>query len=389
MTDPELVQAFLAKCLRVADDDELRQFCWSYGNVRDYFEETTQGQAMLKDHPDWPLLTVFRWEQVHLVATEKQKWGIDKDDFVLYTEPGEGVWAAAVGCDGMFFLWPVDHHSSKPPAARCKQVHGGMTMDFVVDFKLGMAITVGSDCKLSVYDMKRDDIITSVKAPGAADPLAKWLSVDADLTVGKAAVGTSGNLINIADLTTQKVLFQLKGHTRPVHGVKVDWDNHKVVSCSWDSCLNIYDLRSCKCEQKLQGHKGICNRMAVDFDKQLAITVAEEVKFILWDIRQARALRTYASPTSTDVSVNWEKMVAATGGDDGLVHFWDLATGECTKTMDCEHKQTQALDVDWEKGLVLTGSWDDQVQLFDIESGERVKAFHKARRVLTRVSLQK
>ncbi|CAE8599282.1 unnamed protein product, partial [Polarella glacialis] len=114
-------------------------------------------------------------------------------------------------------------------------------------------------------------------------------------------------------------------------------------------------------------------------------------QFILWDLKSGQSIKTFKSPGHVPncLSVDWQKMVAATGSDDGLVKLWDLESGECTKTIDCDHHMTLALDVDWEKRRLLTGSWDHQVKLFDLDTGEILKWCQQARRTMTQVRLKK
>lgn len=121
---------------------------------------------------------------------------------------------------------------------------------------------------------------------------------------------------------------------------------------------------------------------------------------ILWDLRTGTQRMTYQGPTTksphpgpevgaTCVKVDWSKSVFATGGNDGFVRLWSLETGEMTRSIDCEHTQTLALDADWDNKLLLTGSWDNQVKLFNLESGECLKHFRGPIRTITQVSLKK
>mmetsp|Transcript_5943 Transcript_5943/g.14102 ORF Transcript_5943/g.14102 Transcript_5943/m.14102 type:complete len:332 (+) Transcript_5943:66-1061(+) len=320
-------------------------------------------------------------------STFEEKWGIPAEERALLGT--EGLLAAATGCDGMLFLWPCDHESASPPCVRCVPVHHDVATDFVMDWSNLVSISCGADCSVSVFDLRSEKRLGRVASDKTKESSHKLLSVDGDYGLGKVVAGDSQGMIKIGDLHRAHMLFGMKGHTDSVYQVRADWRRNQVVSCSWDKSLNVFDVRSGKKSRTLLGHKAICNRMDVDFDVQLAVSVAWERQFILWDLKQGDIIKSYPSHAANDVSVDWQSMKAATGADDGLVKMWDLKSGLCVSTIDCEHDQTLALDVNWDLGLLLTASWDQQVKLFDLATEQCLKKFCKARRVLTQCLMKK
>lgn len=188
------------------------------------------------------------------------------------------------------------------------------------------------------------------------------------------------------------------GHNADVHDIKADWDLNLVVTASWDHTLGMFDLRSGKRIRTMKGHSTVINSVDVCFGQMLALSFAEadfsdgksqNTDFILWDLRDGRIVNSYPGHeggTNCGV-VNWQTHQAVTGGVDSLVKFWDLATAECTKTIDCDHMQTLALDVNWERGVLLTGSWNSKTRVWDINTGKMTHKLKKPRRCITQVAL--
>merc|ERR1712096_188365 len=137
----------------------------------------------------------------------------------------------------------------------------------------------------------------------------------------------------------------------------------------------MFDLRSGKRVRTMSGHNNVVNRIAVSFGLMMAVSFASEVPFMLWDLRDGRCVKVLQGHPIGGINdgiVNWDTDEVVTGGNDGLVKFWDLQTGSCTKTFDCNHMHTLALDVNYEKGLLMTGSWDYKVRIWDLQTGRKL-----------------
>lgn len=317
----------------------------------------------------------------------EEKWGLPESNKALFNL--DGPWATASSCDGIIFVWPLDHESSTPPCVRCMHGHRDVVTDYVMDWDRMVSISAGLDCCISVCDLENICHIGHIKNDTGLNIEDAFFSIDGDLSVGKVCVGDGRGKIKVADLEMQKILFRMHGHTQSVYGVWADWDQNLVASCSWDKKVNLYDLRAGKLARSLKGHQNCVSRLEVNFEMQLAVSCAWESQLILWDLKSGELITSYPSHRANDVSVDWQRFVAATCGDDDTVRIWDLESGECTRTIECHYKSGHAIDVDWERGLAMTGSVDKVVKLFDIVTGEEVKQFNKARRVITQCWLQK
>lgn len=380
ITDPVDMEAILSRCHKVGEKEHFVKY-------KEDYAETLFWWSIAK--PESQHDTRYVGNTPSSGGTYNEKWGIHPEDWKFFSK--EGIWVTATGCDGMMFLWPVDHPSATPPAVRCGQPHFQICTSHVTDWDRMMTVSCGGDCRIQIYDMKTSKTVGSIKNNSKVDVSECFLSIAADLEVNKVCVGTAGAMVKVADIESKKIFLVMKGPLDDIYDVKVDWDLNQVVAGSWDHNLHIYDIRSGRKTKTLKGHNQIVNKIDVDFDQQLAVSVAWEDYMCLWDLKQAAMITSYHTPhhAANCICANWETMQCASGGSDGCVRFWDLESGECTKTIDCEFLHTLAVDVNWDLGLVLAGSWDQQVKLFDYHTGECLKKFKKARRVINSVNIKK
>eukprot|EP00913_Durusdinium_trenchii_P023055 g21647.t1 len=184
-----------------------------------------------------------------------------------------------------------------------------------------------------------------------------FAALDASFEVERMAVGASHGHVYLMDMAIFKPVLDLLGHRAFVRRVIADWAQQRVASCSSDGYLNVYDTRSGTAIWELP-HDRCCDAMDVSFDAGLALerrrgkvaatTSAraesrdERTCFVL-HLRTGRTVKEFAIPGHKPswMKVNWDTQIVCTGADD-KVKFWDLETGEVSKTIDCHHHLTQA-----------------------------------------------
>lgn len=58
------------------------------------------------------------------------------------------------------------------------------------------------------------------------------------------------------------------------------------------------------------------------------------------------------------------------GGQDGILRFWDILIGECQKILEVYKDQILLLDCSGDSLMVIIGSLDEIIKCWDVESGE-------------------
>ncbi|CAE8622565.1 unnamed protein product, partial [Polarella glacialis] len=274
ITDEREKEVILKASAEVCRDESIRFFKARYGDVDQYLNDCVKGRRLYseKHGQEWfRNLQDLEAPRESEIKEFDEKWAVLPEDFALFDSHND--WAAAVGCDGFVFLWPVDEESEAPPCVRCRLLHSQVVTDLVVDWTRMVSVTCGGDSKLQICDLGKNKIIGTVKEVSEDQ---SYISLDADLAVQKAAVGTNFGPIKVCDLATEKVVMALKGHKDWVTTTRADWDANQIVSCSWDSFIHVYDVRSGKLTRKLSGHKQTCEKMDVDFERQMALSSAME-----------------------------------------------------------------------------------------------------------------
>jgi len=398
----EDIEAMLTSFSAYKVEKDVMSFEQRYGMPDTLLEDCWQGREFLKQHPEFVVRqTGTTHHSTSTQLTFAEKWSIPNRDHALFSH--EGQWATAASNDGFVFLWPVSHPALSPPCVRACCCHPMPCADFVIDWSRMMTISCGHECRIVVCDLEKAEIVAVVKSNrGTADNF--FLSVDGDLTAGKACVGTGSGPVKIGDLETSKIVLTMKSHDEPVYGVKADWDRNQIVSGAWDGKVKVFDARRGKATHTLSACRFPVHCLSVDFDQQLAISchdrdfrlatlssgvVADDL--FLWDLKTGQRVLSFAAHAegSSCINTSWEKMYVATGGDSSIVKIWDLQAGDCKLEIDCQHELTSAIDVDWERGYLMTGSADYKLKVFCIENGQLHKEFFKPRRMVSQVKLRK
>lgn len=340
------------------------------------------------------------------------RWYVPPEDVENFSK-SEGFWVTASSCDGFVFLWPLDRPVEPIPSrfprtpqtpedegweegmeypgtVRCAYVHPYVCTDYCFDFERMTSISCGGDCRVVYYDFETSKAVATVKNNSGIDISQAYICCDGDSDCGKVAIGTCSGQVKIGDLENGKVMMQMRGHTEDCYDVKADWDRNLVTSAAWDWTIRMWDLRTGKACRTLEGHKSVVNRLDVCYEHMMCASFPAEEHIYFWDLKDGRLVKKIWGHDrgNNDGVVNWEKGEMVTGGEDGMVKVWNIATDECVNTFDCDHLQTLSVDCNWEKGIILTGSWDNKVKTFDLRTGKKMHSCLKARRVITQVAMQ-
>ena len=176
------------------------------------------------------------------------------------------------------------------------------------------------------------------------------MAVSAD---GSRAVsgGRWDTTVRVWDLATGRPLHILAGHDGPVLTVAVSADGSRAVSGDGDGTVRVWDLATGRPLHILAGHDGSVLTVAVSADGSRAVSGGGDRTVRVWDLavgkqitpvrqRLARQRLTdrFARSTSHDrgvttvaVSVDGSRVVS--GGHDGTVRVWNLATGAPLHTL--------------------------------------------------------
>merc|ERR1740138_284266 len=109
----------------------------------------------------------------------------------------------------------------------------------------------------------------------------------------------------------------------------------------------------------------------------MTLTGATDGRLKLWMMEdQMKCERTIKAHDEfiTAVAVDWFRMRAVSGSEDGMLKMWDLATGECKRSMKGKF-DIWAVTADWKRMRALCGSIDSKLHLWNLDTGECKRTF--------------
>ena len=185
-----------------------------------------------------------------------------------------------------------------------------------------------------------------------------------------AVTGSFDKSVRVWDLESGECLRTLEGHTDAVGDVRVTPDGRRVVSGSSDKTARLWDLESGECLRVLGGYSGL----GVTPDGRRAVTVSSESSIRVWDLESGTCLRTidrFSGNPITYVEITPDGRRAVSGGYyDRTVRVWDLESGARLHAL--EHQRCLGLSQGASPGdlCVVTRGDDHVVRWWHLESGQ-------------------
>jgi beta-lactamase regulating signal transducer with metallopeptidase domain len=226
------------------------------------------------------------------------------------------------------------------------------------------------------------------KAP-QADRLAelekKIDALRAELEALRRPTGDGSNAprerIKTAFPTDVRQLWVSQGHSLAVSSVAWSPDGKLAATASYDSTVRLWDGATGKEIQLLKGHDAKVQCVAFSPDGRYLLSGGYDNQVILWDVSSGKEIRRLqgahpALPIAGDasrikgVAFSSDGKVALSGGEDGYVRIWEVATGkEIAHLITYSPIQTLAFAPNGRWAVV--GCFDGTLHLWDFASGDK------------------
>ncbi|KAJ4019755.1 hypothetical protein NW766_003513 [Fusarium irregulare] len=184
------------------------------------------------------------------------------------------------------------------------------------------------------------------------------------------ASGCRGGKISLWDATTGAHLRTMKdAHIRPVASLVFSEDGETLVSTSWDGSAIVWNVddKSTTAAHHLKGHEDWVRGAAISSNKAMVATACDDRAVRGWDISasleptsdnggsRSRSIQPRVFQGHRDyvfsVAFSRDGRYLASGGDDGIVMFWDLSdTGDKEKS----NKEVDDRNNRWWRRIVFT-----------------------------------
>lgn len=250
----------------------------------------------------------------------------------------------------------------------------------------------GRDAFIRLWDAQTARCLQTIETQSGF-PDAVALSANA-----RVGLVSNGNKIRLWELKSGSSLGTFDGHTNSVQSLCLDPSGDRLLSGSEDHSLRLWNIPTATCIREFHGHREAVQTVAFSPDGRYALSGAcaaigagEDHSIRIWDLDSGECLRVLdghagnnslglpeAGVRSAYFSADGRQILS--GGDDGCVRLWDVATGKCLRDFSAHGDQgVQSLDWSPDGRYALTGSWDATVKLWDVADGRCLCSFRDHR----------
>ncbi|MFP4529379.1 MAG: choice-of-anchor D domain-containing protein [Candidatus Kapaibacterium sp.] len=215
--------------------------------------------------------------------------------------------------------------------------------------------------------------------------IGRTLDLWHDGSVNSAMFNKDGSLVVTASRdTTASVwnsnngdkLFDLIGHTKPVHYAEFDSTEKYIVTASKDSTAIIWDMKTGELLRTLRGHNQEVRSARFSPDGTKILTASYDATVMIWDTETGEALDTIDCGQGRLWFASWspDGYYIATAGNDGFVKIWNPANKQLFESFDTRFGAPvgNVVHVSYSPDAkrIVASSWFGRASVWDISSGD-------------------
>ncbi|KAJ3182578.1 WD40 repeat domain 95 [Gaertneriomyces sp. JEL0708] len=169
----------------------------------------------------------------------------------------------------------------------------------------------------------------------------------------------------------------LPGHNAPIVSMSVNIVHAQVISLSVDQAMKVWDIRKQQCLQSLAAPS-----VTVLYSLPSKVVAATPASMLLHNYQEppSNACNVKSHPAAVRGAL-WNDLFDAvvSGCDGGVVHVWDVMTGQKTFRFENAHGKTEitAMTFDAGKRRLITGGRDGTIHIFNFNNGQLLQTLLK------------
>ena len=196
------------------------------------------------------------------------------------------------------------------------------------------------------------------------------------------ASGCFSGLVKLWHIKTGCCIRTFRDHGKTIWGLAFSADGNFLVTSGEDLTIKVWDINLSSCMKTFTGHKSIISAIAISRSGKLVASGGWDNQLKIWSLTPSRCFKTIVGYANWFLSVAFqpipsnsltkgnEKIIIASGSQDGKIRLWDMETGECLQTLSGHTNWVTNIAFSPDGKILASCGGDRYIKLWDMTTGK-------------------